>query len=231
MPEAIYVISDGQQLKPASQIDLEQLQKLPVGRELEITVKRKRSLAHHRLYWVILTWVSNNLPDPPEGMSHWPFDGDKEALHDELKWQCGLVERKVHADGRHHWQVRSIALEKMDQIEFSRYFDRAMQWLSMTFYDGEDLIRMVDLDGKLPEVHFEAIATVGKVRIVFEMAKRAHRWRVMRIARKQNARGIDFAGIVGAEFKSVEDAIKAFQRRIRERAQEIQKIGPSGNPA
>tara|TARA_R110002167_G_scaffold34895_11_gene111498 strand:+ start:330 stop:740 length:411 start_codon:yes stop_codon:yes gene_type:complete len=117
---------DGQFL-PLTQYDAHEIEAHPNGQLYDVKPVAVRSDPHHKLYWAILgkavrdtnLWASS---------SH---------LHDDLKMLCGHYRTVVNqASGGIYYVPDSIAYNKMDQSEFSQYFEQSMMKLSETLgYD------------------------------------------------------------------------------------------------
>ena len=117
---------DGQFL-PTTIYDAEQIEGHPDGQIYDVKPVADRSDPHHKLYWAILgkTVKTTNL---------WPSSSH---LHDDLKMLCGHYRTVVNqSSGGIYYVPDSIAYSKMDQREFSEYFEQSMSKLSETLgYD------------------------------------------------------------------------------------------------
>jgi hypothetical protein len=107
-------------LAPSSAFDAELLDDYPKGSEVEITIKRKRSLPQLRLYWKLLHEVVAATDAYPSA----------EHLHDALKMSLGYTIPLQTLDGATVHIPDSVAIARMDQRAFKQYFDRALELLS-----------------------------------------------------------------------------------------------------
>lgn len=88
--------------------------------DVEITIKKRRSLPQLRLYWAMLHNVV-------EATGAFP---DAERLHEALKLDFGFVTPMKLLDGRMVYMPDSAAMSRMDAIEFRRFFDAAAKRLA-----------------------------------------------------------------------------------------------------
>lgn len=218
MAKTFYIVPDQRGfLAPASQFDAEIIAELP-RRELEVTVKQKRSLPQHRLYWLILTLTMRHINDQP-GISY--GFSTPEGLHDELKWEAGLIEPVHHLDGSISHRVKSTAFDKMDQLEFAEYFRKAMDILSVTFWGGEDILLLIDKLRRhfgytdMPGWELVAHPAGSKCKIIFDATMSPAGYKITAIKKRTGCgRGFDDRGLVGEVFQDVPDAVRAVENRI-----------------
>jgi hypothetical protein len=110
----------GTVLVPASAYDERLMKKLPVSRSMAVDVTAApRSGKQHRLYWALLQKVVENHP----------YYATADALSIWLKVRLGFVVDVVLHDGTVHYRTKSIAFEKMDQVEFNEFFNLAVDVL------------------------------------------------------------------------------------------------------
>lgn len=108
-------------LVPVSQYDAERMEDLPDGTLFNLSQTGKRSNPHHNLYWSTLRRVARDT-------GKWPTE---HHLHDELKIACGYVRIKLSAlNGQLVNIPDSISFDKMNQAEFFKYFELAMNKLA-----------------------------------------------------------------------------------------------------
>jgi hypothetical protein len=119
----LFVKRRGTGLFPVAGEDAELLSSYPMDAELEITVKRRRSLPQLRLYWSIL----HKTVEATEQFA------SAEHLHEAIKARLGYVRRMRLIGGSEVLLTDSTALAKMDAQEFGTYFDRAMKLICETF--------------------------------------------------------------------------------------------------
>jgi len=102
---------------PASAYDAEQFDALPMGAEVDLTLRAKRSLPQHRAYWKALGEVV-------KATEAWP---SAEHLHDALKRDLGYVSVRSNLLGQPYVVTDSAAFDEMDQPAFQAFFDAAMR--------------------------------------------------------------------------------------------------------
>jgi hypothetical protein len=113
-------LKDGQ-LLPCTQFDAEQIEEHKQSQTFDLIATGKRSNPHHSLYWATLNNVC-------KATGKWPTH---RHLHDELKWACGYVRMRWNGLANCHMRViDSISFDDMDQKEFNKYFEMAMEKLS-----------------------------------------------------------------------------------------------------
>ena len=100
------------------------------GQLFDITAVAYRSNPHHALYWATLQKVINST-------DRW---ATKDHLHSDLKMLCGYYRTVINGlTGELYYVPDSIAFSKMDQKEFSMFFDKAMEKLTQAIgYDPLD---------------------------------------------------------------------------------------------
>jgi hypothetical protein len=114
MTSALFIKETGK-LLPADEAAGAALEHMKNGARVLVKLKEPRNEDHHRLMFAVLNKVCEN--------SEWQ---NPEALLDALKIEVGHVERMQSLDGKVYLKPRSIAFDKMDQIDFRRFFDRVM---------------------------------------------------------------------------------------------------------
>ena len=102
-------------LEPRSRQAADLLAQYAVHSDVEVTVKKRRSLPQLRLYWAML----NNVV---EATGAWPT---AEHLHDALKMDLGYVTPIKTMDGKLVMIPDSAAMGKMDSAQFRKFFDAA----------------------------------------------------------------------------------------------------------
>lgn len=100
-------------LAPVSLLDSQSLERFPFGKALECRIKRGRSNPQLRLYWGLLRKVADNLDQ----------DVTEDDLHEWLKLKLGYVRPVRQRNGEIVEVAASIALDRMPQDQFNRYFD------------------------------------------------------------------------------------------------------------
>lgn len=126
-------------LRPVDKGGEDALRKLGQGELVMIELKRPRNIKHHRLYWALVTLVWQNM------------DGERyptvEDLHAAIKISAGLRTRIELPDGTVGFIPGSIAFHKMNQDEFSAFYERVCNLIAKHFLPVavEDLKHEVEL--------------------------------------------------------------------------------------
>lgn len=102
-------------LEPRSQLARDALAQYAVHSDVEISIKKKRSVPQLRLYWAMLQNVV-------AATDAW---ASAEHLHDALKLDLGYTTPVKTMDGKLVMIPDSVALAKMDSAQFQRFFDAA----------------------------------------------------------------------------------------------------------
>lgn len=88
--------------------------------DVEVSIKKRRSLPQLNLYWVMLNKVV-------EATGAWP---DAEHLHDAVKLDLGYVTPIRTVDGKLAMIPDSAAMSKMDSAQFKQFFDAVAKRLA-----------------------------------------------------------------------------------------------------
>lgn len=107
-------------LEPRSRLAADALAQYAEHSDVEITIKKRRSLPQLRLYWAMLQNVV-------EATGAWP---DAEHLHDALKLDLGYTTPVKSLDGKLVMIPDSAAMSKMDAVQFRNFFDAAAKRLA-----------------------------------------------------------------------------------------------------
>ncbi len=115
-------------LRPVDAAGEEILHRLGNGQLVEIEIRRPRNIRFHRLYFALVTLVWEQLDE-----TRYPTPED---LHEAIKIAAGLRRRIVLPDGTIGFIPGSIAFHKMDDTEFSAFFDRVCNLVAKHFLPG-----------------------------------------------------------------------------------------------
>jgi hypothetical protein len=102
-------------LEPRSRQAADLLAQYAVHSDVEVTVRKRRSLPQLRLYWAMLQSVV-------EATGAWPT---AEHLHDALKLDLGFTTPVKTLDGTLVLIPDSAAMGRMDSAQFRAFFDAA----------------------------------------------------------------------------------------------------------
>ncbi len=116
-------------LRPSDGLAEEELALFPVGRDLMVTLKKVRSDRNLRHYFACLTALAKGI-----GMED-PARRGKDALHDMLKIDCGLVTAIKTQHGGLRLVADSVAFDKLKggEPEFNDYKRRAFEVCKVNF--------------------------------------------------------------------------------------------------
>lgn len=127
-------------LRPCDEAGQSALSKIAEGDTVMIETKRPRNLQHHRMFWALMTIVHDNMDH-----ERYPTVEDLVAA---IKIAAGLRTRIDLPTGESGYIPGSIAFHKMNQDEFSSFYDRVCDLISKHFLPGvdtEDLRREVSI--------------------------------------------------------------------------------------
>lgn len=120
-------------LAPMSLFDSERLDKFPFDKALKVRVSRGRSSKQLRLYWGALGKVADNLDQ----------DVTDDDLHEWIKVKLGYVKPIRLRSGEIAEVAASIALDKMEQPEFNKFFDSVKALLLEHIIPGIEMRRLL----------------------------------------------------------------------------------------
>lgn len=120
---------------------------------VEVQIKRRRNLAHHRKWWKLVQVV----------FPHQSTYSTIETFHAALKCALGHADAVTLPDGRVMLVPRSIAFAKMDQAAFEQFYERAVDLICSRILprlNREDLMEEVGeiLEGSGRRAHATAAA-------------------------------------------------------------------------
>lgn len=107
-------------LSPVSAFEQELLDRYPVGAELEISIKQRRSLPQLKTYFKMLSYVN-------EATELYPT---VEHMHEALKLYLGYVTEIQTIDGKIAIMADSAAFAAMDGAAFTVFMDQAKRALA-----------------------------------------------------------------------------------------------------
>lgn len=110
-------------LEPRSRQAADLLEQYALHSDVEVIVKKRRSLPQLRMYWAMLSKVV-------EATGAFPT---AEHLHDAVKYHLGYTAPMKMFSGQTVWVPDSVALSKMDSAQFKEFFDAAAQLLAATY--------------------------------------------------------------------------------------------------
>lgn len=127
-------------LRPVDELGEAALRKLGHGEIVSIEIKRPRNIKHHRMFWALMGLVHDNLDH-----ERYPTVEDLVAA---VKINAGLRTRIELPNGETGFIPGSISFHKMDQDEFSKFYERVCDLIARHFLPGvntDDLRREVEI--------------------------------------------------------------------------------------
>ena len=109
----------GQTLAPTTKDTADLIESFSSSDIVEITVKKPRHVRHHRKFWAVLGVVARNTEYEKS-----------DILLDYIKVRLGYVDwfsfKTSDGIALNVPRPKSISFKKMDQVEFSEFYERAM---------------------------------------------------------------------------------------------------------
>lgn len=126
-------------VQPATEQDLQALQKVKYGDMLPVHIRRPRNGDHHRKFFALVNLIAEN---------HHRLRTVEDVLV-EIKVRVGHFAEHVTEDGEIVYVPRSISYEEMDQVAFATFYERALEAAATHMLPG---IEREKLDAYLAEV-------------------------------------------------------------------------------
>lgn len=104
-------------LRPADDDAEAIMRTIGMGECVEVTVQRKRNPRHNAKLFALLGIIVENTD------GRWPTI---DALKEDLKMATGLFEKRVSLSGKVYYVPQSVSFASMDQVEFSRWYEQAL---------------------------------------------------------------------------------------------------------
>jgi len=114
--DLILTIGAGKTLLPADEETEEALKQLKTGTAIMVTYKKKRNLRFHRKLFALLKLILDN-------QRHYKT---VENILEMVKFRAGYFETLVTHKGKKHYKTTSIAFENMDDMEFNKFYQSAI---------------------------------------------------------------------------------------------------------
>ena len=123
----------GNSLVPSDEYSEDFLKGIPEDKEVLVSIRRARSVQHHRYFFKMLSVVVAN-------SDYWQTPDE---LLDALKLACGHVERRMKIDGTPYIVPKSINFASLDEEQFKRFKDRCIYLLATKVLgcDPEELMK------------------------------------------------------------------------------------------
>ncbi|MFN3605504.1 MAG: DUF1367 family protein [Leptonema sp. (in: bacteria)] len=84
-----------------------------------VKLKKDRNIKHHRKFFAILNIAYNNMD----------YYNSVDDVLDDIKINLGLYD-VIEVDGKKIVKLKSIAFDKMDEIEFSEFYNKAIKYIA-----------------------------------------------------------------------------------------------------
>jgi hypothetical protein len=115
-------------LAPVDAMGEAALSKIKSGTVVEVEIKQPRNVKHHRMFWALMSIVWDNLDQ-----EKYPTVEDVAAA---VKISAGLRTRIELPSGEVGFIPGSIAFAKMDQAQFSEFYERVCDLVARHFLPG-----------------------------------------------------------------------------------------------
>lgn len=125
----LFVIRTRGGLIPASAYDEEAIGRYPLGQPLQASLWQSRSEALQRFYWATLGLAVENTE------RYRTAEDLHSAIKAELRYIDSFVVRKDSVEIR----TRSTSFDHMDELEFRRFVENAMVFISTVVMPGVDI--------------------------------------------------------------------------------------------
>ena len=112
-------------LRPVDEAGEEALRKVGQGELVQVEIRKPRNIRHHRMFWALMTIIWEN-----KEREQYPTVEDVAA---SVKIAAGLRTRIYLPDGQLAFIPGSIAFHKLDQTEFSAFYDRVCDVVAQYF--------------------------------------------------------------------------------------------------
>ncbi len=153
----------GSQLVPCRETDRARWDRLPRGKELQVTIKAERSGPQHRMSRKLIASVAEAYRDGPDGL----IDVNDEIVLTDLMCGTGYAQTRLmspferqiyHGDAASKIAFRpSTKFDSMDRDEYGRFIDRARDFLMHFHSDwlpeslpGREALQILDKMGAKP---------------------------------------------------------------------------------
>lgn len=111
-------------LAPVSSFDAEELDRIGIGSEVEVSIHQRRSGKNHRHFFVVLSRIVES------GATPFPT---VETFLDALKMSMGHVEMRQSMSGPPYFVPASISWAKMSEHEFKEFKQRAFELIAVHY--------------------------------------------------------------------------------------------------
>lgn len=115
-------------LRPIDEAGEDVLRRIGQGDIVTVEVRKPRNIRFHRMYFALVSLVWQQMDE-----YRYPTPDD---LHAAIKIAAGLRTRIILPDGTIGFIPGSIAFAKMDDTEFSEFFDRVCNLIARHFLPG-----------------------------------------------------------------------------------------------
>lgn len=123
----LFLVKHFNSLRPTDDTSEAALKQIAQGEIVTCEIRKPRNIKHHRLWWVLMSLIAENFPEEikPEHIS----DSIKMELGYTIKWKV---------NGKEYEKPDSISFERLDQIEFSAFYEKAEKLILTKWLPGID---------------------------------------------------------------------------------------------
>lgn len=115
MPK-VFLIKTEYGFLPSADMDKQITDKIGIGEEIEVLLRKARNPKFHRKFFAMLNVVLQNQEK---------YD-NLEDLLTEVKIRVGHYSEYITDDGKIVYTPKSISFEKMDEIEFNKFYNKSI---------------------------------------------------------------------------------------------------------
>lgn len=116
--------------KVAFDSDYEVLKKIKVGKVYQVDIKNQRNAKFHRKFWALINIAYNN-------QNHY---NSLEQFRKDLTIASGFYEQHETFNGKVRTEAKSIAFNKMDEMEFERLYNSFLDCIQKYFNIDSELL-------------------------------------------------------------------------------------------
>jgi len=114
--------------------DLDSLKKIKPNEMVEVEIKKKRNIMHHRKFFALIDLVYQNQE----------LYTNSENLRNDLTIAAGYYDTRFNFEGVEIIEAKSISFAAMDQTEFNDFYNAVVDTIVKHFhFDKDDIITNV----------------------------------------------------------------------------------------
>lgn len=131
-------------LVPMYDSDLDLKKRLKVGAVVKCKVSNPRNYEHHKKFFALVRLTFDNLPS--NLVEKWRINNEQDMLR-RFKRDLGYFTNTINEYGEHEIEYLSISFAAMEQHEFERFYNQAVDLVLCKYIKGmdkEDLITEIE---------------------------------------------------------------------------------------